>query len=63
MSEHEIIALIQELEDKHITYRDQCGMEDDRTYYANQTAVITLEDLKSRIKKIFRDKKSGVAKE
>ena len=57
MPEHEIIALIQELEDKHIAYMDQCSLEDSRTYYSNQTVVIALEDLKSRFKRIFEDKR------
>lgn len=64
MSEREIMDVIQELEDKHIAYRDECSLEDQRAYYSNQSVVIALEDLKSRIRRIFKDKqKSGAAKE
>lgn len=52
MQREEVIQAIQELEDKHIKYRDQCGIEDHRTYYSNQAVVIALEDLKSKIKKM-----------
>lgn len=52
MQREEIIQVIQEMEDKHIKYRDQCGIEDHRTYYSNQAVVIALEDLKLKIKKM-----------
>lgn len=50
MQKQDIIQIIQKLEDKHIAYRDQCGIEDHRTYYFNQAVVIALEELKQKIK-------------
>lgn len=50
MQREEVIQIIQAAEDKYIEYRDQCGIEDHRTYYSNQAVIIALEDLKSKIK-------------
>ena len=52
MQREDVIKVIQELEDKHIRYRDERSIEDHRTYYSNQTVVLVLEELKSKIKKM-----------
>lgn len=52
LKKEEVIQVIQELEDKHIKYRDECSIEDHRTYYSNQTVIWVLEELKSKIKKM-----------
>ena len=45
--------LIDEHEQRYKDAMNSCDMEDDRTYYSNQTAVIALEDLKIKMKALF----------
>lgn len=52
MKPEDVVQVIQELENRYIEYRDQCSAEDSRTYYSNQTAIIALEELKLKIKKM-----------
>lgn len=48
----EILKIIDELEEKHMGAMNSCAMDDMRTYYSNQAAVLVLETLKHRLKRL-----------
>lgn len=48
-----LLNLIDEHEGKYKSAMNSCHIEDSRTYYSNQTAVIALEDLKVMIKRFM----------
>lgn len=48
----DVLRILQEEMDHYRYLMDNCSVEDSRTYYSNQTVVIAMDDVISKIKKL-----------